>query len=262
MFGRSRGGFNRRHHLAAAHDRDAIGDRHDLLELMGDEDDGLALGLQLLEDAEQVFGLVRRQDTSRLIENEHFGAAIECLQNLDALLKTNRQVIDHGVGIDLEAIILFQPFEFAARLGEPAIENETAFRTQHDILEHGEFADQHEMLMHHADPGPDGVGGTRNMRLLAVDADLTRIGLIKAEQDRHQGGFAGPVFADDAMDGALFYLERDILVGVDRTKALVDMGKRDGGRDRHRLCGCHGRSQISKGRQNPPYSRAPEWFPP
>ena len=35
----------RRHHLAAAHHRDAVGDGHDLAQLVGDEDDGLALVL-------------------------------------------------------------------------------------------------------------------------------------------------------------------------------------------------------------------------
>ena len=55
-------GFARRHHLAAAHNGHLVGDRHDLAQLVGDEDDGLALILQLAKDAEQVIGLRRRQN--------------------------------------------------------------------------------------------------------------------------------------------------------------------------------------------------------
>ena len=49
----------RPHHLAAPHHADRVGHRHDLAELVGDEDDRLALGLQVLEDAEEVVGLGR-----------------------------------------------------------------------------------------------------------------------------------------------------------------------------------------------------------
>ena len=46
-------------HRALAHDRHLVGDRHDLAQLVGDEDDGLALVAQRAEDAEQVVGLGR-----------------------------------------------------------------------------------------------------------------------------------------------------------------------------------------------------------
>ena len=39
-----------------------------------------------------------------------------------------------------------------------------------DVLEHGEVVGQHEVLVHHADAGRDGVGGAAEVTDLAVDA--------------------------------------------------------------------------------------------
>jgi hypothetical protein len=44
-------------HLAAPHHGDLIRHRHDLAQLVGDQQDGFAFGLELLENPEQVIGL-------------------------------------------------------------------------------------------------------------------------------------------------------------------------------------------------------------
>ena len=73
------------HHRAGAHDRDPVGHRHDFLQLVGDQQDRLALRFQAPKDLEQLLRLVGRQHTGRLIQDKDFGAAIERLQNLDPL---------------------------------------------------------------------------------------------------------------------------------------------------------------------------------
>ncbi len=45
-------------HRALAHDRDFVGDGHDLTQLVRDEDDGFAFFAQFAEDAEEMIGLV------------------------------------------------------------------------------------------------------------------------------------------------------------------------------------------------------------
>ena len=99
-----------RDHLAAPHHRDAVGQRHDLAQLVGDEDDGLVLALEHAQHFEQLIGLGGRQHRGRLVEHEDLGAAHQRLQDLDALLQADRQFADDGVGIDNEAV--FAP-EFA-----------------------------------------------------------------------------------------------------------------------------------------------------
>jgi hypothetical protein len=119
-----------------------------------------------------MIGFAGCQHAGRLVEDEHFGAAIERLQDLDALLQPDREIIDDRIGIDLQAIVLLEPLQFTAGLAQALIENETALGAEHDILEHGEFADQHEMLMHHTDAGLDRIGRRRNARRLSIDVDL------------------------------------------------------------------------------------------
>ena len=110
----------------------------------------------------------------------------------------------------------------------PAVEEAAALGAEHDVLEHGEILDQHEMLVDHADAGGDRrlavVDGDRP----ALDADLAGIGLVEAVEDRHQRRLAGAVLADDAVDRARLDLKIDGAVGVDRTEALVDADQLDG----------------------------------
>jgi hypothetical protein len=46
-----------RHHLAAPHHRDPVGDVHDLAQLVGDQDHRLALCLQRAQQREELVGL-------------------------------------------------------------------------------------------------------------------------------------------------------------------------------------------------------------
>ena len=90
--------------LAAPHHRHAVGQVHDLAQLVGDEDDGLVLALQHAQHLEQLIGLGRRQHRGRLVEHENLGAAHQRLQDLDPLLQADRQFADDGVGIDFETV--------------------------------------------------------------------------------------------------------------------------------------------------------------
>ena len=216
------------HHGALAHHRDFIGDGHDLAQLVRDQDDGLALVAQRFQDAKEMIGLGRGENAGGLIENEDFGAAIQRLEDFDALLLADREILDDGIGIDLEAVIGGEALQLGAGLGEGAAKQHAVLGAEHDVFEHGEIVDQHEMLVHHADAEGermaavgDGVGG-------AVDADLARIGVVEAVEDRHQGRFAGAVFADDAMHRAGPDDQMDVTVGVHRPEMLVDANELDG----------------------------------
>ena len=101
--------------------------------------------------------------------------------------------------------------------------------TKHDIFENGEGLNQHEMLVHHADPGLDRIGRRADGNRCAINANFPSIGLVEAEQDRHQCGFASPIFTDNAVNGALCDGEVDILVGMNRAETLVDADHLDRG---------------------------------
>ena len=220
----------RLHHLAAAHDADRVGHRHDLAQLVGDEDDRLALLLEVLEDAEQVVGLRGGQDAGRLVEDQDVALAVERLQDLHPLLQPDRELAHHGVGVDLELVLVLEPLQLRPRLGERGAQQPPVLGAEDDVLEHGEGLDQHEVLMHHADPGADRRQAVGDRHGLAVDADLAGVGLVEAVEDRHQRRLAGAVLADDAVDGAAADGEVDVPVGLDRPEALGDADELDGER--------------------------------
>ena len=53
-------------------------------------------------------GLGRRQHAGRLVEDQDLGAAIERLEDFDALLQADRQFLDDGVGIDLQPVFALE----------------------------------------------------------------------------------------------------------------------------------------------------------
>ena len=227
---RRAGGIEGRDHLAAPHHRDAIGQRHDLAQLVGDEDDGLVLALEDAQHLEQLVGFGRRQHRRRLVEHEDFGAADQRLEDFNSLLQADRQFADNGVGIDDEAIFAAQ---FAKPLADRAGalgEQRAALGAEHHVFEHGERRHQHEVLMHHADAVADRLARGADSDRLAVDADFASVGFIEAVQNRHQRRFAGAVLADDAVDDSALDDEIDVVVGVNRAEALVDADQFDGGR--------------------------------
>ena len=223
-------GVEGRDHLAAPHHRDAVGQAHDLAQLVGDEDDRLVLALQHAQHLEELIGLGRRQHRGRLVEHQDFRAAHQRLQDLDPLLQADRQFADDRVGIDLEAVFLAEFGEPLADRARALGEQRAALGAEHDVFEHAERRHQHEVLMHHADAVADRLARRADSDRLAVDADLAGVGLVEAVEDRHQRRLAGAVLADDAVDDAALDDEIDVLVGVNRAEALVDADQLDRGR--------------------------------
>jgi hypothetical protein len=190
-------------HLAAPHDGDLIGHRHDLAQFVGDQQDGFAFGLELLENPEQVIGLGRGQHAGRLVEDQDLGATVERLEDFDTLLDADGQFLDDGIGIDLELIFLFELPELASRLGDAGVEHLAFLGSEHDIFKNGEVFDQHEMLVNHADAHRNGGIRVLDHGLAAINEDVALVGLIEAVEDRHQCRFASAVFADNPVNGAL-----------------------------------------------------------
>ena len=84
------------------------------------------------------------------------------------------------------------------------------------------------MLMDHTNARRDGGFGVSDLKHLAIDGNVTLVGFVKAVDDAHQCGLASTVFADDAVYGAFFDLQIDVLIGMYRTKVLVDAAQLEG----------------------------------
>ena len=172
-------------HPAPAHDRDGIADRHDLAQLVGDQQNADALGRQPPQDIEQPVRLVRRQHACGLVEDQHPRATEKRLQDLHALLKPDRQRAGQRIRVDLQPVLLLQPHQRRARRRPTGPEQDPTFAPQHHVLKHGERRDQHEVLMHHADPVPDRIRRSRHPDRDPVDLERPGIRRIETVEDRH-----------------------------------------------------------------------------
>ena len=60
--------------------------------------------LQLAEVLEERVDLLRHQHRGRLVEDDHLGAAVEHLEDLDALPLADAEPLDEHVGVEAEAV--------------------------------------------------------------------------------------------------------------------------------------------------------------
>ena len=210
------------HHPAPADHRDDVGDRLDLPQLVGDEQDRLPGPAQLAHDLEQLVGLPGREHRGGLVEDEHLRLPHEGLDDLDALLHAHGQVLDHGVRVHVEAVALGDLPDPAAGGLEVEGAAAGALRAEGHVLRDGEHRHQHEVLVHHADPGGHGVPGAPEGHLGAVHQDASPARPVQAVEDVHQGGLARPVLAEEAVDLPGLHDEVDVLVGREGAEPLGD----------------------------------------
>ncbi len=104
---------------------------------------------------------------------------------------------------------------------------------EHDVLQHGEVVGQHEVLVHHADAGPDRLMRRVDADRLPVNEDLALVWPLHPVQDLHQGRLAGAVLPDDGVDRAAPHGQEDVVVGDHAREPLGDapkLNRRVGGR--------------------------------
>ena len=215
-------------------DGDAVGDRSDLVELVRDEDHGAALGRHAPQHLEQRLGLLRREDGGGLVEDQQPGLTREGLDDLDALLLTDRQLPDPGGGVDVEPVALAQLGDACFRRG-PA---DAAVLAEHHVLGHGERFDQPEVLVHHADARLDGIPRRVELDRLAVQRQRALVGSVEAGEAVGQRRLPGAVLAEEGVDLPGGHVEVDGLVGDDAAgEPLRDVARGE----------CRGRTPGTRG---------------
>ena len=225
LLGRARRG-QRVDLLPAPQDGDPVGDVGHLVQLVADEDDRLALLGEAADDREQLLRLLRRQNRRRLVEDEDVGSAVERLQDLDALLLADRDVVHERARVDGQAEAAGDVAH--ALLGRRVVEQDAVVRRlgrEHDVLGDRHHRDQHEVLVHHADPVLDRRARRAELGLLAVDQDLALVRVVEAVEDVHQRRLAGAVLAEERVHLALAQVEVDVVVRNDAGEALRDPTK-------------------------------------
>ena len=190
---------------------------------MRDEDDALAVAGQIPDDLHEFIDLLRRQRSGRLVENQRLCAAVEHLQNLHALLHSDRDILNFGVRVDLHAVALR---EFNDPLSRRLLIDDDAarrFYAENDVVRDCERLNQHEMLVHHADPQFDGVPRSVQVDLLPVDEDLAARRLVQTVEHIHQRALAGAVLSQNGVNLALVDREIDVIVCREIAELLDDI---------------------------------------
>ncbi len=132
-----------------------------------------------MHDLDEAVDLLGRENRGGLVQDQDVGTTVERLQDLDALLHADRDVLDLGIGVDLEAVLLDDLADLLTCLFHVEDARRTAhFAAEHDVLGHGEIVHEHEVLVDHADAMGDGVVGGVDDDGLAVEADLALVGLV------------------------------------------------------------------------------------
>ena len=211
---------------------DHVRDLADLAQLVGDEEDAPALPRERLENPEEVIGFAWSQDGGRLVQDQDVGATVQRLQDLHALALSHAEIGDTRVRIDLEVVLLPEPRELGPGCSHAGAEPEASFDAKHHVLQDAERLHQHEVLVHHADPGRQRVPRASNDHRSSVDQDLSAVRPMVTVEDTHQRRLARAVLTDDAVDRSGAHDEGHAAVRADWAEPLVDVSELDGRRRR------------------------------
>ena len=187
---------------------------------MGNEQDGLALLLEPAHDLHQFVDLLRGQHCRGLVEDQDLVVAVQHLQDLNALLHTNRDIADQCIRVHAQAVLFAQGHYLFACFSLLQKAHLVGLHAQNDVVQHAEAFYQLEVLVHHADAQCICIIGVADGNLLAVFADLTSFRLVQAKQHAHQRTFAGAVLAQQGMYLAFAQLQGDIVVCLDPRELL------------------------------------------
>ena len=194
---------------------------------MRDEDDGAPLGDHGAQGGEQNVGLLWGEHRGRLIEDEHLRTAVENLQDLDALLLTDRQLPHLRTGVHRKSVSVGEFLH--ALLDGLCVQNEGGVVvTQHDVLGHGERGDEPEVLVHHSDAGVECRTGRGELRVHPAQVDVSFVGPVQTGEDVGQRGLPGAVLAEECVHFTGACLEFDPVVRHDAREALHDSRHPDG----------------------------------
>ena len=206
--------------LTFPQDRHPVGDLLDLIQLMGNDDDGVAVLFHFPQNGKQLLDLLDRQNGGRLVQNDDLGTVVEDLDDLQGLLFRYGHVVDLLFGVQLKA----EFFGDLLHLGEAVLaQSQTGLLLAHpDVVGGREHTHQLKVLMDHADAQTLGILGGVDGDLFAVHQNGALVRLIDAGEHIHQGRFAGAVLAQKGQDLTGFYIQIDAVVGNHRAEGLGD----------------------------------------
>ena len=221
---------------------------------MADEDDRQqSLPREPPQKLEELVRLLRCEHAGRLVEDQDVRVPVERLDDLDALLLTDGDVLHERIRVDRELEGLRELAHAPPRLA--VIEKHARLRRlgrKHDVLGDGHDRDQHEVLVHHPDPPRDCVPRRVDPDGLALEEDPAVVRVVEAVEDVHQGRLPRAVLAQERVHLSLPEVEVDVVVRDDSREALGDAAELEN----RRFVG-HAEVILGGGQRPPPRKRRP-----
>ena len=212
------GGFHRAHALALAQNRHAVGNGEHLVQLMRDDDDGLAVRLHSSKHVEQARDFLRSEHRRGLVQNQNIRAAVEHFDDFDRLLFGYGHIVNSLLRLDMEAV-LFGDFRHLL-VDLLQVVASLFLQAEHDVLRSRKQVHQLEMLMNHADFQRVRVLGRADDYLPAVHKNLPLVGIVNSGEHIHQGRLAAAVFAQNGENFSLIHIQVHRIVRDDTAESL------------------------------------------
>ncbi|MNM98586.1 hypothetical protein D3C81_1111200 [compost metagenome] len=214
-------------HPPHPHHGGVMAQRADLVELVTDiEDAGAFLGQLAQRDEQRLHGL-RGQHRGGLVQDQQLRPGQQRADDLHALALAHGQRVHVAVRLQRQAVARRRGADAFGQLLHPA--DFLRRQAERDVLGHGQGVEQREMLEDHGDAQVAGIvrAGDGNRR--PVEVHLAGVRADRAEDDLHEGGFAGAVLAKNGVDLAGSDGEAHVVIGGHAGIALGDVGKRQPG---------------------------------
>ena len=178
--------------LAPAQDGHPVAHRQHLVQLVGDDDDGLAVRLHAAQHVKQPVNFLGRQHGGGLVQDQNVRPAVQHLDNFHRLLFGYGHIVDFFLRVQMKAVF----FRDLRHLGVGVLQVVPAFllHAQHDVFRGGKQIHQFKMLMDHADAVTERVLGRTDHHFVSVHKNLAFIREINPRNHVHQGGFPAAVF--------------------------------------------------------------------
>lgn len=215
---------------AVAQGGDPLADLEDLLQTVGDEEDGGALLAQGADDTEEPGHLAAGEGRRRLVHDQDAGVEGERLGDLDDLLVGDGQAARRAVGVEFDTEPLHQGE--SRRMGGlvvDAAEGAARLAAHEDVFGDRKVGEESGLLVDHGDARVPGVGRAVEDRGLAVEEHLTGIRSVHPGEALDQGRLARAVLPGECVHLAREQFEGHVPQGAYGAEGLGNALQRENG---------------------------------
>ena len=208
---------------AVAHHGDRVAEREDLVEAVGDEQEGAAFVAEAPRDGEEALDLDAAESaavgssmiSTRASSEMAFAISMICWSAIE-----RPSVIALGVERDAEPREDLRRL-LAHRLAVDAADAVGRLAAHEDVLGHRQIGEERRLLVDHGDAGGLGLRGAVEVDGFAVEQELPGVAAVEPRDDLDERGLARAVLADQRMDGSAVESQASRAQGHDGTEGLT-----------------------------------------